>query len=199
MLLSNFFQTLIIQFQNTSLLEIVAVTSSLIYLYLATKQNKWCFLFGLISSAIYVYICFEIKLYFDTFINLYYVLMSVIGFISWNSIKTKNTNHISKISTSKFLIYSSIGLILSLVVGFYASRYTDASFPFIDAFTTVFALIATWMVIKKYIENWLIWIIVDGISIVIYQQKALIFTAFLFFIYTIIAIKGYFQWRKQIN
>ncbi len=199
MLLSNFFSDFIIQFQNTSFLEAIAVISSLVYLYLATKENKWCFLFGLISSIIYVYICFEIKLYFDTFINFYYVIMSFVGFLSWNKTKKDSPANINKISLSKFTIFSSIGLLISLGLGFYANKYTDAAFPFIDAFTTIFALIATWMVIKKYLENWIIWIVVDGISIALYYQKSLVFTSFLFLIYTIIAIQGFYKWKRQLN
>jgi nicotinamide mononucleotide transporter len=125
--------------------------------------------------------------------------MSFVGWAMWSKNKNKIEEQVKSIPNKTFLTYSIIGGIATLIFGFIAFKSSDASLPFIDSFTTVFAIIATIMVVKKQIENWLIWIIVDGAGIGMYFYKELYFTSFLFLIYTIIAIRGYQKWKKQLN
>lgn len=191
--LTNIFQ----ESSNLSIAEIIAVISSLIYVFLAAKANRLCFLFGGISSAIYVYICIRYLLYFDTFLNFFYIIMSVVGYIAWN--KPTEDQAIVKISSKSFLWIIIAGSAAVALFGYIANHFSDASMPYIDAFTTVFALIGTVMVIKKYLQNWLIWIVVDTVSIGMYFYKGLYFTSILFLLFTVIAINGYIEWKKQIN
>lgn len=195
--LIEFYQNLTQECSNLSILEIIAVFSSLIYVYLVAKTNRICFLFGGISSAIYVYICLKYQLYFDTFLNGFYILMSIVGFVAWNT--AKKEVEIQFLTPKTFLLLSLIGGALVLLSGFIVGSISDASLPYIDAFTTIFALIGTVMVIKKYIENWIVWIIVDAVSIGLYYYKGLYFTSLLFLLFTVIAVKGYLEWKKQIN
>ncbi|NBG65279.1 nicotinamide riboside transporter PnuC [Acidiluteibacter ferrifornacis] len=194
----SIFDNFLSEVSNFSILEIIGVVSSLLYIYFATKENRLCFLFGLISSTIYVYICFSYQLYFDTIINLYYIVMSFVGWAMWSENKNKVEEKVKSIQNKTFLLYATIGGLATLVFGGIALNYSDASLPFVDSFTTVFAIIATVMVVKKQIENWLIWIIVDGVGIGMYFYKELYFTSFLFLIYTIIAIQGYRKWKTQL-
>ncbi|MBR9831906.1 nicotinamide mononucleotide transporter [bacterium] len=194
----SIFDNFLSEVSNFSILEIIGVISSLLYIYFATKENRLCFLFGLISSTIYVYICFSYQLYFDTLINLYYIVMSFVGWAMWSENKNKVEEKVKSIQNKTFLLYATIGGLATLVFGGIALNYSDASLPFVDSFTTVFAIIATVMVVKKQIENWLIWIIVDGVGIGMYFYKELYFTSFLFLIYTIIAIQGYRKWKTQL-
>tara|TARA_R110002049_G_scaffold163790_1_gene329766 strand:- start:585 stop:1181 length:597 start_codon:yes stop_codon:yes gene_type:complete len=195
--LIEFYQNLSQEGSNLSILEVSAVIASLIYVYLAAKTNRNCFIFGGISSAIYVYICIKYRLFFDTFLNGFYIIMSIIGFIAWN--KPKTDQPIQFMAPKTFLWISLIGAAVVFLAGYIVASSSDASLPYVDAFTTIFALIGTVMVIKKYIENWIIWIIVDAVSVGLYYYKGLYFTALLFLIFTVIAIKGYLEWKKQIN
>ena len=179
--------------------EFVAVVTALIYIYFAAKEKNICFLFGLISSLIYVYISFQARYYFDSFLNAYYVVMSIVGWFNWRSHGNHQSAVIKKLTHGKLAMLILGGLLLSFVLGYFTDRNTDASLAYLDSFTTVFALIATWMVVEKYIENWLIWIVVDGIGIGMYFWKELYFTAGLFLIYTIIVIIGYFEWKKKMK
>ncbi len=185
-------------FSHWSNLELIAVISAVIYLILATYGNRWCFLFGLISSGIYVHITFNIKLYFDLLINLYYVFISVYGWILWS--KQKNNTHIptQRIAKKTLFLILLAGSVCTLLLGAIANHFSDASLPYLDAFTTTFSVIATWMIVKQYIENWLIWIIVDAIAVGMYWHKALPLTALLFLLYTILAIYGYSQWKNRL-
>lgn len=185
--------------QHFSLLEIIGVITALAYVALAAKRNKWCFLFGLISSLIYVYFTFVLKLYFDFGINLYYVLMSFYGWFAWSKSTTKETLTIHQLPRKTLLTICITGLVVSTILAFGARQFTDASLPYLDAFTTTFSVIATFMVVKKQIENWLLWIVVDLVSTGLYYSKELYLTALLFLIYTIVALFGYRSWRKQLQ
>lgn len=179
-------------------LESAAVLSALIYIYLASKGKRLCFLFGLISSVIYVYLTIQLKLYFDTFINGYYIYMSFAGWFAWEN---QNNLEIEVLNLSKKELSLSLilGILATLILAFFADNYSDATLPYADAFTTVFSIIATWMVVKKYLENWLFWIVIDAVAATMYFYKELYLTSMLFALYTIIAINGYFKWKKLLK
>ncbi len=195
--LNDFLSAIFQEGTNLSIAEIIAVLSSLIYVYLAAKTNRLCFLFGGISSAIYVYICLNYQLYFDTFLNFFYIVMSIVGFIAWN--KPVGEQPIVQLSSKRFLWIIIAGSVSVALFGYFANHFSDASLPYIDAFTTIFALIGTIMVIQKHLQNWIIWIVVDAVSIGMYFYKGLFFTSILFLLFTVIAIKGYIEWKKQIS
>jgi len=178
-----------------SWLEIIGVLTALVYVALAAKSNRICFLFGLLSSLIYIYLATVSKFYFDSFINGYYVLMSVYGWFAWTSKKGLPT--IRSLSKVEFIILITTGLCIAFILAFIAESYSDASLAYFDAFTTIFAIIATWMVVKRYLENWLIWIVVDFVAAGMYYYKELYLTSLLFAIYTIVAIFGFFKWKKS--
>ncbi len=199
--MQDFFSGILNELEVFNWLEITAVISALIYVFLAARGNKWCFLFGLISSAIYVYITFKLNFYFDVLINLYYIAMSYFGWISWSTEKDNSTLQISTTPKNQLKFYVIAGGTLTIVLAFVAEYFSNTQLAYLDAFTTIFAIIATFMVVKKRLENWLIWIVVDLVASGMYFYKELYFTALLFFTYTIIAIVGYFKWKKllQIN
>lgn len=184
-------------FSNYGWWEIPAVLGALLYVLLAARKNRWCFLYGLISSAIYIFLTLRLKLYFDTFINAYYVLMSVYGWIDWSAASKKDHIPIKKLGWKKLSLYCLSLLIPSLLIGWWAENYTDDALPYWDTFTTVFSLLATYWVVKRILENWLIWLIVDLICMVIYLFKGLPLTSLLFLIYTILSIYGYKEWKNE--
>lgn len=196
--MESYFDSIYNESQTFGIVEVIAVVTALIYVVFAAQAKKLCFAFGLISSAIYVYLATELQFYFDSAINLFYVLMSFYGWFAWSKQKNLKQSSIQSISKKMLYILLIVGLIVTILLAFSADRFSSASLPYLDAFTTVFAIIATWMVIKKYIENWLIWIVVDLIAMGMYFYKGLILTSFLFGIYTVIASFGYFKWKKQL-
>ena len=122
--------------------------------------------------------------------------MAIYGFIQWG--KTKKVQ-IKKYNYKIHLAIVSSGLILTYFTGSIFKHYTNAAFPYLDSFTTIFSLFATIMVVRKILDNWLYWIIIDLVSIYLYFNRGLEFTSLLFFIYTIIAIFGYFSWKKKFQ
>ena len=195
------------QFQQQSGLEAIAVVLALAYVWLAARQSIWCWPCAFIGTSIYTYIFWEVSLPFHMLLNGYYIFMAVYGWWQWRqgneyddtniqlSIKDK-TKPISKKSLKFHGFFAVILTAVSLAWGWFMANYTDAAFPYLDTFTTVFAVFATYLVAERILENWLYWIVIDFVSIYLYVEKALLPTAFLFLLFVVIACFGYFKWHK---
>ena len=177
--------------------EIISVVFSIMYVILAAKENIWCWLCAAISVSLYIYICFDAKLYLETGLQGFYFIMAIYGYLQWNRPKKKIT--IGTWSLKRHLLIFGVGIIASFILGKLFEIYTDAALPIIDSFTTIFSLFATYMVTKKILENWIYWIIIDIVSVYLYFIRDLQLTAGLFTAYTIIAVFGYLSWKKQLN
>ena len=196
--MQEFFQILTNVEFNWSIVESIAVFFSVLYVVLAARESIWCWGAACISVSIYIYICYTAKLYPETGLQIFYLLMAGAGYYMWNK---DNKEEIKEWSELKHLGIIFLGTILTFFMGFYFSIYTDSVMPITDSFTTIFSLIATYMVVKKVLGNWLYWIIIDLVSVYLYFHRDLHLTSLLFVIYTIMAVFGYFSWanRMKIN
>ncbi len=180
---------------NTTFLEWLAVFASLIYVVLMARKKIGAWFFAAIGSCVYVYLCFKSQLYLEMVLQFFYVAMAVLGWINWH--KTQYQDQF--IRTWKFSAHG-LNLLLSFaaawILGFIADHYTDQAMPYLDSFTTVFSLAATYMVTQRILENWIYWIVIDVASVFLYESKDLNLTAALFVFYTIISIFGFFSWLK---
>lgn len=190
------FDNLIEGILSTSALEWIAVCSSIIYVILAARKLIYCWLFAFISSVLYVYICFSANLYLESVLQLFYVVMAVVGFLLWNK---SESEEIIKWPAKYHVINLSLSTLITLLMGYLFSVYTDQANPYVDASTTVFSLVATFMVTKKVLENWIYWIIIDAVSVYLYFSIDLHLTAVLFVIFTLLAITGYVSWNKTMK
>ena len=182
---------------NWSIIESVAVIFSISYVILVAKENIWCWAAAGISVILYIYICFNAKLYAETGLQIFYLFMAFYGYYNWN--KNNKRLQIKEWSIRKHLFLILLGAILSFLMGFYFATYTNSKMPIVDSFTTVFSIIATYMTVKKILENWLYWIVIDTVSVYLYATRELHLTSILFMIYTIIALTGYFSWLSKQN
>lgn len=180
----------------TSLVEWIAVASSVIYVILAAQKQILCWFFAFISSALYVYLCFSAQLYLESILQLFYVVMAVVGFLLWNR---PTQTEIIKWKVSYHIINMLVSAGLTFLLGYLFSIYTDQANPYIDAATTVFSLAATFMVTQRVLENWIYWIVIDAVSVYLFYTRELHLTAVLFLIFTVLAIVGYFSWKKSLT
>ena len=181
------------------ILETIAILFSLLYVFLAAKENNLCWAAAIISVSIYIYICFNAKLYSETLLQVFYLFMAFYGLLCWKKKEGNTSVVIKEWHINKHITIIIIGLCITFLAGFYFSTYTDARMPVVDSFTTIFSVFATYMVINKVLENWLYWIVIDVTSIYLYNERGLDQTAILFILYTIIAFFGYFSWNKRIS
>lgn len=194
---------MIADYLKTHWVEITGAVLSVIYLFLSIKQKSALWIFGFISSAFYVVIFFQSKFYADMSLQFYYLGVSIYGWINWQrkTDETKNsTLPTTRISGKKqYLEYIAGTVAVYLIYFFILNFLTDSPFPIADSVVGAFSVIATWMLAKKKIENWIVWIFVDAFAAGLYFYKNLYPTAILFIVYTIMAVVGYFQWNKEMK
>ena len=191
----------VIAYLQANWIELAGSVLSIIYLYLSIKQRVSLWIFGFLCSLLYAIVFFQSKFYADMSLQFYYLGVSVFGWISWKAGKPENRKELPVKRTTPLsgAIILVIALVLYFLYYFILSEYTDSPLPKADAFTTALSIVATWMLARKMIEHWWLWIIVDSVSAGLYFYKALYPTAILFVIYTVMAIIGYRQWKKSLQ
>ena len=178
-------------------LESTAVIFAILYLILAVKQNILCWTAGIISSVLYFFIMQNAGLYMEAYLQVFYVVMGIYGWSQWSASNASNPSFIVNTwSKYQHMITISIILVLSLLSGFLLERYTDAALPFLDALVSWGAVVATYMVAKKLLENWIYWFVIDATSIFLFIERGLWLSAVLFATYLVIIFFGYQSWNK---
>jgi len=186
-------------FTLDSVIESIATVLALICLYFTIKQKVYLWIFGIASSALLMFVLGKSKIYANMLLQLYYVIISVYGWIAWSK-KKDDKNQILRITLTSFRVWLILGFVFGIIFAstYYILRfYTDTDVPILDSFTTALSIIATYMLARKHLEHWILWIVVDAISLCLYGYKERYQLFFLFMVYTISAFYGYFSWRKQ--
>ncbi|RUO63881.1 nicotinamide mononucleotide transporter [Pseudidiomarina planktonica] len=188
------------QLALTSVWELIAVVLALAYLLLAARQNQLCWLMAFISCGIYSQLMFSAHLYLETFLQICYVVLAVYGWWQWQYGAGKAATEQGVVSQARFSarwhLNSCVMLaVVAAVVALLAAEFTDADAVWLDSFTTVFSLFATWLLTRKAIENWWYWLVIDSVYIYLYASKGFVVTAGLFVIYVMLVIYAIWQWR----
>lgn len=179
-------------------LELVAVIAGLLCVYLIIIRSIWCWPVGLIQVSVYVWIFYHAKLYSDVGLHIIYIGLQLYGWWHWlYGGPGKSQLPVKKLSTRGVIAWVAISLVGSTSLGIIMTRYTDASLPFADAFTTVASLTAQWLLTRKYLQNWYFWIAVDVVAIFVYASKALYMTSALYALFLCMAIAGLVAWRNE--
>jgi len=201
-LTQNFSQNLQLALNAMSTMEILAVILALAYLILAIRENIWCWVCGFSSTLIYLIIFWNVSLYSESLLQIFYLYMSIYGWLQWTKYKTNleqlSLKPISTWTAKKHLQVLSLTAVIAIIIGALMANYSNASFPYIDAATTCFAIVATYMVAQKIFENWLYWMLIDSVSVYLYLSKDLYLTSLLYGFYVVLCFIGYFSWRKHL-
>ena len=197
--MNDIFQNIKSGFFATSIWEWLGFLTGVLYVVFISYKKIIAWLFALISSTIYVYLCFKSKLFIETGLQFFYVIMAIYGWFKWNSDQTDNHGIIIKWKPKFHLLNILISVLLVGLLGYIFDSYTNQENPYTDAFSTVFSLAATFMVTKKVLENWIYWIVIDAVCIYLFASRGLFLTSILFFFYTIIAVFGFVQWRREFK
>jgi len=183
-------------------IEIFGVITGIIYVVLEVKQNRLLWPLGIATSAAYVYIFFGGKFYADMGLQLYYVLISIYGWYFWSrggTRRVKGELPVIRINRRQFTWLLLVFMAAWIGIYFVLDRFTDSVVPVGDSLTTALAIVATWMLTRKIIEQWFLWILANGVSIGLYIYKGLYPTVILYAVYTGMAVYGYFEWKRSLK
>lgn len=186
-------------------LEVIGTALGLLYLWLEYRASAWLWAASIAMPAIYLAVYYQAGLYADLGICIYYILASVYGLFCWlrhrgsdNTSGHRDPLRITRTPRRLFAPLTLVFIALLCAIGFILSRYTDSTVPWADAFTTALSIVAMWMLARKYVEQWLVWIAADVACAALYCYKDLWFTAGLYALYAIIAVFGYRQWKRMM-
>jgi nicotinamide mononucleotide transporter len=198
--MSDWLDSLLGQAMAMSGLEGVAVLLAIAYLVLAARENIWCWACAFVSTAIYILLFYQVSLLSESLLNVFYLLMAVYGYHRW---RHGGGDHRELAISNRpwawhLRVVAITGACVPLLGWIMATRF-DASMPYLDAFTTCFAVVTTWMVTQKVLENWLYWFVIDSVSIYLYLEKGLELTAWLFVLYLVLIVFGYRRWQHQFR
>lgn len=182
------------------ILEPVAVLLAVAYLLLAARESLWCWPCALGSSLIYIWIFIDVRLLMESVLSVFYVVMAVVGWMQWRG-RAQGTAgegavRIHRLRWQQHLLLVLAMLLLAGLNGWVMQRFTNAVWPFVDSFTTWASVFTTVLVIRKVLENWLYWIVIDSISLYLYVDRGLYLTALLFAGYLVICVFGWLHWRR---
>lgn len=183
-------------------LELIAVLFGFLSVIYARRENILVFPTGLISTAIFVYLLLLFGLLGDMLINAYYFIMSIFGWYQWTR-KVDETHYIPITRTTArekmWSVLLFIGTILFVTgVYLYFDKFNTWT-AYVDTFTTAIFFVGMWLMARKKLENWIFWIVGDIISVPLYFYKGLAFTSIQYFLFTLIAVYGYLEWKKHLN
>ena len=184
-----------------TILEVLGFVTGLCYLWYEYHASARLWIFSIIMPMIGMVLYFNKGIYADFAINIYYFLIAIYGYVAWTfnfSKKQKEELPISRIKLRAAVVCAVVAAVLWLGISYVLRTYTDSTVPYIDAFTTSLSIVAMWMLARKYVEQWLVWIMVDAVSAGLYFYKGIPFYGVLYAIYTAVAYFGYRRWLRQM-
>ncbi len=179
--------------------EIAGAIVGLIYIWLEYRANMWLWVAGIIMPATYIYVYLHEGVYANVGINIYFVGASVYGLWVWlRGVRTHSDRKplpITRIPRRVWLPALSVGAVLTLAIAWILIRFTDSGIPWFDAFTTGYSIIGLWMLARKWADQWLVWIVVDGVYTIMFLYQKMYPTAAMYAVFTIVAVMGFYKWR----
>lgn len=181
-------------------LEIVTTILGLIYIWLEYRASIWLWVVGIIMPAMQVYLYWSHGLYAFAALTCYYTAAACYGLAVWKFRKTRKTHQplpIVYMSRRFYLPVIAIILVLWAVTGYILIRFTDSPTPVLESLTNAFSIVGLWALSRKFLEQWYFWIVANTISCIVYAQTDMPYYIFLYGLYNIIAIAGYFRWKRE--
>ena len=181
-----------------SALEVIAAAFGVISVYLSTRQNIWSWPTAIVNVALYTVVFYQGRLYGQMGLQPIYLALSVYGWYQWLHGGEQHTElRVSRAGPRLLGVLAVLSLVLWLALAA-VLRQTDAALPWLDALLTTTSLVAQWMMTRKILENWLIWIAVDVVYVPMFVSQSLYATAVLYAAFLVLAVMGYAEWRRSL-
>ncbi|HEY0897248.1 MAG TPA: nicotinamide riboside transporter PnuC [Sphingobacteriaceae bacterium] len=192
----SFWQPVLEQVRAISWIEWLGTVTGFMCVYLAAKQHIWNWPISIISVLSYGVLFFEYQLYGDAVLQLYFLFTAIYGWYYWIKRKEEHKKPIVKLTGSQMAGIAMAVVVLSFLLGWFLDTYTDTNVPYIDGFCTAMSFAAQFLMTRKVLQNWLMWIVVDACYVPLYIYKNLMLTAVLYILFLWIAVMGYLEWRR---
>jgi len=182
-------------------LEPIAAGLGVLCLFFLIRQSLWAWPIGIAMTSLYALIFFEVRLYSDFGLQLIFCALQAYGWWFWVAHRDKaeadSQAPVVWLGARRLWPWLAMGAIGALALGLAMDRFTNADLPYWDALTTSFSLVAQFMLARKYLENWLVWIGVDVVAIGVYAYKGLMLTSGLYALFLFMCVWGFWQWRRD--
>ena len=180
-------------------LELFAAVVGAVSVWLSVRQNIWSWPTAIVNVVLYAVVFYQAKLYADMGLQVVYAVLSVYGWYEWLYGGEGRTElRVTRIGARLGALLALIALAGSAALGTVLHHETDAALPYMDAFLSSTSLVAQWMMTRKLLENWLVWIAVDVLYVGMFIFKGLYLTAGLYAVFLALAVKGYLDWRRSM-
>jgi nicotinamide mononucleotide transporter len=198
-LIQDYLSLIVPQIQSQTWLDWAITVTALIYVWLAAKEKMWCWAWGIVSCSLWAWADFgRYNLWVDGILQIFYVGMGVWGLYSWRfGGAGKKELPISRLPLKSHLGIFAAGMVITLALGYVFDRYTPTALPYPDSFITAFSILATFLTVRKVLENWLYWIVVDALAVFLFAARDAVLIAIVMVAYTFIAVFGFINWRRK--
>lgn len=181
-------------------LELLAAATGVISVWLSVRQNIWSWPTAIVNVALYYVVFWQAKLYADMGLQVVYAILSIYGWYQWlYGGQGRSRLRVARTSRRIAAVLTLLGALGSAILGTLLHRATDAALPYLDSLLSSTSLVAQWMMTRKLLENWLVWIGVDVLYVGMFLYKGLYVTAGLYAVYLALAVKGYVDWRRSLT
>ncbi|WP_207535875.1 nicotinamide riboside transporter PnuC [Desertivirga arenae] len=194
--ITELFSLVVKQFEATTSLEWLGIVTTLACIYLAAKEHILNWPVSIIACGAYAALYYQYKLYGDSYLQIYFLLTAIYGWIYWIKNKEQHDKPVVSLNSREGLYTVLAIAIFTLALSKYLDEFTDTDVPYADGFCTAMSFVAQFLMTRKVLQNWLLWIIVDICYVPLLLYKNLAFTALLYLILVGLATKGYFDWKK---
>lgn len=180
------------------ILQIVGACLGVLYILLEFRANIWLWIVGMLMPIVHGVLYFKAGLYADFGMQVYYVAAGLWGLFRWHREREGNKAGIRRTPVAWWLPIIAVTGVIHGVIYLILITFTDSTVPFFDAMTTALCITAMWMLSRKHLEQWLVWLLVDVITTGLYIYKSLYVTAVLYALYSVLAVVGYLKWRREM-
>jgi len=181
-------------------LELIAALVGALSVWLSVRQNIWSWPTAIVNVVLYAIVFYEAKLYADMGLQVVYAVLSIYGWYEWLYGGAGRTElRVTRTGARLGVLLALIAAAGSVVIGLFLHHETDAALPFMDSFLSSTSLVAQWMMTKKLLENWAVWISVDVLYVGMFIFKGLFLTSALYAVFLALAIKGFIDWRRSMS
>ena len=179
-----------------TIIEVLATVASLLYIVLLIRERVICWPFGIVGSLLSIYLFIDTRLYSEAMLYLFYVGMGIWGWARWTARANVGSHPVNRLSAFSNATLIAVSLTFGFSLGHLLDTFTNAERPLIDAMTTSFSFAATYLEVRKTLDAWIYWMVINAVTIWLYQDRALDIYAALMVIYTVLSVVGFIRWRR---